>query len=925
MADNNQNPGLPDDSADINNYDLDEDFPEYANDQNKELNLIVREKIQLIHHLNIEIEEHSERLKILEEHLRSVKQELIHTQALVDNKNEAIETEEHMKQISERQSGRLKNELTKLDQRVADQQDRLNNIQNMIFKANEKMDQYKLEMNWNQEELEQWALATRQKEEDNLTLEKYRRADEAKIKELTLTIEKLTIEVSHKAQELDKEVTETQAAQIELDKTAQEFKRVHQERHKLYLQWSESIIGAKKVEEQIAILGEEFGRVREYLNKKQEDYSATEDQLKRHKEENKNRESEIVAEERSIAKLREDISQKEDFKNDIEGEVSILKNRLTSFATELANRRGNISAMNSELEAKMERLDSSEKKYNLTKSRLEKEKGAKDNLESANLNAKEGHEEADYLVSQVNKDIELKKKQLFNESQMLFEYREKQANLISDISGTLSATRNLNANINKLKSEKQKQKELLYDAEFNIQQMERKVAQAKGDKTLEEVKKSQKEIDQLQEALDELKNKHHDLDKANKQLIDELRTLDRNIVKVKDERANLETQIRELELENEMAVSDLEKIKKHKEDTLVQHDVMKLEIKKLKYTVNVESDKVFSLENRKYQLEMSMEEREREIQVHKDILVSELKAAEEERHKVAKELQKRKVKVKNLRVKYEGLVQKNKSSSEDQESVGEHSQAYYVIKAAQDREELQRYGDELDGKIRKCEKEIKALENTMKHLQKRNKNYRDKFLRGAEGADLEKKQILEEQCRAASETLFKKRKEVQKLNKEYDDDMGRLMEIQAKKQNFERREEEIVYMREKIEKDLQEQGGKIERADRTKTSNYNELVAAVQDFEGSAKQKDVELEIEQLKTKYLMNAIGILVSEMPDLQGVLEQPFQEIGLEIPQVSERPATGSSQRSNASRGSRGSRATGGSRGTGGSRRSGGSRPM
>jgi chromosome segregation ATPase len=31
----------------------------------------------------------------------------------------------------------------------------------MIFKANEKMDQFKLEMNWNQEELEQWALAAR--------------------------------------------------------------------------------------------------------------------------------------------------------------------------------------------------------------------------------------------------------------------------------------------------------------------------------------------------------------------------------------------------------------------------------------------------------------------------------------------------------------------------------------------------------------------------------------------------------------------------------------------------------------------------------------------------------------------------------------------------------------------------------------------
>lgn len=43
----------------------------------------------------------------------------------------------------------MKNEIDKLEKRIADQQDRLNNIQNSIFKANEKMDQYKLQMNWN--------------------------------------------------------------------------------------------------------------------------------------------------------------------------------------------------------------------------------------------------------------------------------------------------------------------------------------------------------------------------------------------------------------------------------------------------------------------------------------------------------------------------------------------------------------------------------------------------------------------------------------------------------------------------------------------------------------------------------------------------------------------------------------------------------
>ena len=72
-------------------------------------------------------------------------------------------------------------------------QERMNDLQNGIFKGNEKMDKFKLKMNWNQEELEQWALAAKQKEDDNLTLEKYKRADDAKVKQLNWQIEQLTV------------------------------------------------------------------------------------------------------------------------------------------------------------------------------------------------------------------------------------------------------------------------------------------------------------------------------------------------------------------------------------------------------------------------------------------------------------------------------------------------------------------------------------------------------------------------------------------------------------------------------------------------------------------------------------------------------------------------------------------------------------
>ena len=145
----------------------------------------------------------------------------------MDSKNKEIESEDHLKLIDERELGRLRKEVAQLEQEEYDLQDKLNAVQKLIYKGNEKMDQFKLLMNWNQEELEQWALASRQKEEDNLALEKYKRADEARVKELNLHIEKLTSKVNRKKNELEVEVTETQAAQIQLDKTAEDFRQLH--------------------------------------------------------------------------------------------------------------------------------------------------------------------------------------------------------------------------------------------------------------------------------------------------------------------------------------------------------------------------------------------------------------------------------------------------------------------------------------------------------------------------------------------------------------------------------------------------------------------------------------------------------------------------------------------------------------------------
>lgn len=137
--------------------------------------------------------------------------------------------------------GRLEKEIAASRSTQLEMAEKLDQLHTDLYRGKEKMDQFKLVMNWNQEEFAQWALAAKQKEEDNIALEQYRRQDEVKMREVTMQLEKLSTEALRKRHELASEVTETQAAQIELNKTAEDFRQLHAERQELVQQWDTAV------------------------------------------------------------------------------------------------------------------------------------------------------------------------------------------------------------------------------------------------------------------------------------------------------------------------------------------------------------------------------------------------------------------------------------------------------------------------------------------------------------------------------------------------------------------------------------------------------------------------------------------------------------------------------------------------------------
>merc|ERR1711907_651873 len=106
-------------------------------------------------------------------------------------------------------------------------------------------------------------------------------------------------------------------------------------------------------------------------------------------------------------------------------------------------------------------------------------------------------------IAAVDKELKEAKEATFKQSQELFNLRKDEADMIADISGAQNRDRMMKGRIAALDRESQKQNQLLYNVDFQLQQLERKVARAAGERSLEEKEILEKKIKELQQVLEE--------------------------------------------------------------------------------------------------------------------------------------------------------------------------------------------------------------------------------------------------------------------------------------------------------------------------------------------------------------------------------------------------------------------------------------
>jgi len=892
-------------------------LPVFAAHEVRVVDARVKAKERLLQKLIDEEEENVERVQIMSEHLKNVQAERVHSQQMLDAKDRDVQTEQHLKQLAEREAGRVTTDVSTLESSIRSTQDHLSTLQNNAFVANEKLEGFKQQMNWNQEELLQWSLAAKQKEEDREAILKYSKVDESKLKQLLLRNETLSrVEVERK-QQLDEEITETQAVQIELDKTADEYRKQHLDKQKCITQWDESQKALLRRDEDIQRVAEQVAQLRQTLRSREHLVKEQSNFLEQQQTNNKQLNVAIGMYERVAEKTRSELQQAKSALIEFEDEVATQRNELEKAESELRTAKTTNQTLAQQKQERSQRLELLKVSVNEARKALDTEYSTKDNLADRAKQVEQLHKEHEKRLQQQNKTLQALKESMFKHSHELFQKRKQEADLIAEISGAQGTSRNLQQRIHELDQRSLKQQEMLYNIEFQVQQLERKVSHASGKRSLEETMLLQAQISALQDQLSQAKSQENIVANQVKRLHEDLRAAKRNYREVVEKRDALNDRIARITLENDSSDRELRQTLKEKEELVVQHDVLKLEVKRLRENLNALADQVLAAENRRAQLQLSMREREREVDLHSDVQKAEVKAAEDSRHALARDLKERQIKVEKLKKKYETIAAKMQhkngegtggTESLDPSGMEDHSQAYYIIAAAQEREELQREGDALNSEIRKCETEVAALTNTQAMLQGRNQLHRAGNIKpDPEGTDAQLKASLEEQQRGALDRLYKQRAYLRELTADFEERRNILAQllnsIGAAQQELVGAEQQLVA----TQRSVQDQTAQLSRATNNmhaKRSEYHKKFGLAPHEESP---EELAMNLVEVRRKndlllgFLRDFAGKVSSEGAGAGGgheveEMQQVLEEVGINI---MSRPVSAASSRASSSR--------------------------
>lgn len=347
-----------------------------------------------------------------------------------------------------------------------------------------------------------------------------------------------------------------------------------------------------------------------------------------------------------------------------------------------------------------------------------------------------------------------------------------------------------------------------------------------------------------------------------------------------------------------------QKIMQHQnQEKLVEQNLLKIKIAQMEKLIAKQTDKVFSLEKHKMELEAAMTDRLIDIETQMNILQMKRKCLMEERAQMRADIGERLLKIEQLKKRHAcamDLLGKN----DDGTTV---TAVQIKIEMAQEKFMLLNQGNELNGRIVKAENEIKCMENALKLMNFSNDEFRKIFETIHEHSPEMKKmhELQNQYCKTMTDIKELKGNLILLI-----DDLERLerqkIEMEKEFDDAQRTRLDNNDALLKIHKDLLDQDNKKERADREMRTAYKAAKRRLKDQEFMQLfDRNVENKEADEQNSCALQQLADLVDNFPEMGQTVTRYFLERGLSLPPNVRRAKSQCSWKSETSLGDRSSK--------------------
>lgn len=790
------------------------------NEQNTDL----AEKITNVLHL-LELENDKEKNvasfgQHLTEMFNSLKMELEDMDALIKAGEADMSFQNHCRALLERETGNMMQEKARIkkDQSTLLQKKYVKEA--AVFKVLQQLDEYSQQEEHHKKQLE--ALVELSEERDLMAIHKYAKEDDKIIKSLFLATNQKKKEVERKLKILNKEWYETLTAEMAVDKANELILQLFQETKQLTIQWEKFI---KQVNEWSAQNQEYQLQLFQYKLTIQEEKSKI-TELTLLEKSHKSKEKKLLI---SLRKAADHILHLDQNVNDCIAKELTQKTENTSLYKMLSNTQLVLESLRSKIrriegecftytmkveEIRAENHNLTEQLNAVTQKTLTKDEKV------VHLEQLRTHQEC--TIKKLEVRIEELMGKLNSQTKFLEAKTKEETTSILQIARNKVTIAEMETMRIKIEDQIMMQESNAFKIKGEKTFVQQRLAMMQGRKDDSQKFDFLKTIAELSSAVEETKKLASFHKKETSAAEDENSFLNRQNERLMKQKGQWSEKVAELDLITDTNEKALRSLLKKKCDMVAHAKVLKTEEKNMMELLLNKTDENFSFERTKLELEKAIKVREDEIREFMNLMKKQVKLSEQERQRFVMEMNEKLDMLNKMKMQFE--VKFFLVAEEDK------SQAYYIIKAAQEKEELIRKINLLEAQIYMHDNN--AMENTLSQYKSSNAQFKNVCIniknRESGIQDLHETKDLAKMIEYRKRQIWELQSELEDLNCSYEG----LLE----KEMYEDKEAELK--RSVIAKRTKEFTLQKEKCDRV-TKECSRLIKGTEKQAGGTKLKDL--------------------------------------------------------------------------------------